>query len=111
MQPGHAVVLEAREMLLRAALRGDQDRHALFDHDVEVGGGARIVERHVDGERPVGAVLHGPDRGAQRVRIHRAGGDHAERAGLRDRERQLGVGRRPAHAGLDDRIPDAEQRR
>src|SRR5262245_12870488 len=45
----------------------------------------------------------------QRVRIHRAGGDHAERARLRHGERELGVGRRPAHASLDDRIADADE--
>ncbi|KAG1390068.1 hypothetical protein G6F58_013106 [Rhizopus delemar] len=92
LQPFDARLACAADVLLRSALRRDDDRHAFRNGNVHVLLGTLVVQRDVDGERRVGAAAYFAHGGKQGLGIHRAGGDDAQpaRAGIRQRKRRVG---------------------
>ena len=90
------------ELRLHGARRGR--RHARgIDGRTQLG-----VQPLIDAERAIGHRAHVADAPAKLVGGHAEAGHDAEAAGARDLGRELGAGR-AAHAGLHDRVLDAEQ--
>ena len=95
--------------LARAALRGHHYRNARLVGDVEELRGSRVVERDVHAEGLLRSFFDVMENGLEVIRPHRPGRQHPHAAGVRHRDDQRGVGRRPAHRRLEDRVLDAEQ--